>query len=67
MKLSILLVICLIASTMAVVPACVSATYCGECSVTAPATDCVACHNMKGTVGPRFLDATTKSCAGALD
>jgi hypothetical protein len=64
MKLSILLVICLIASTMAVTPACVSSTYCKGCSNTT-ATSCTSCYNSTGTVGPRFL--ADAKCEGALD
>jgi hypothetical protein len=65
-KLSILLVICLIASTIAVTPACVSASYCKGCSNTA-ATQCTSCYNTSvGTLGARFLDGTLKTCTGLV-
>ena len=55
MNLYIILVICLIPSTMAVVPACPGSSYCKACS-TSTATHCTLCFNWKlGMIGPRYL------------
>ena len=57
MKLSIILVVCLIASTMAVVPACLAASYCKAWSITT-ANNCDRCHNWKlGTIGATYVSA----------
>ena len=59
MKLSIILVICLIASTMAVAPACLAASYCKTCSTT-DGTTCDACFNYKlGTIGAKYKTGST--------
>jgi hypothetical protein len=64
MKLSILLVICLIASTMAATPACLAASYCKGCNTTV-ATTCDTCFNYKlGTIGPKWKSGTT--CTNSL-
>jgi hypothetical protein len=65
MKISILIVVCcLIASTYAVVPACVAANYCRGCSETI-ATNCTRCHNWHmGTIGAKFL--TNNACVNSL-
>jgi hypothetical protein len=65
MKISILIVVCcLIASTFAVVPACVAANYCRGCSETNP-TNCTRCHNWHmGTIGAKFL--TNHACVNSL-
>lgn len=59
MKLTILLTFCLIATALAVTPACVAANYCKGCSETV-ATTCTSCHNWKmGKIGAKYL-ATDK-------
>jgi len=64
MKLSITLVICLIASTIAVVPACLAASYCKSCS-TVTSTTCTSCFNWKmGTIGPKYM--TSPTCANSV-
>jgi hypothetical protein len=65
MKISILIVVCcLIASTFAVVPACVAANYCRGCSTTI-ATNCTRCHNWHmGTIGAKFL--SNNACVNSL-
>jgi hypothetical protein len=56
MKISMILAICFIASTMAVVPACAAASHCKSCSTTT-STACTGCYNYKGDTGPRYLSA----------
>jgi hypothetical protein len=65
MKISILIVVCcLIASTFAVVPACIAANYCRGCD-TSIATNCTRCHNYHmGTIGAKFL--TSNNCVNSL-
>jgi hypothetical protein len=46
----------LIASAMAVVPACTAASHCKSCSTTT-STACTGCYNYKGHTGPRYLSA----------
>jgi hypothetical protein len=66
MKLSILLVICLIASTMAVTPACLAASYCKGGNTTV-ATTCDTCFNYKlGTIGAKFKAAGTTTCTNSV-
>lgn len=63
MKISTILVICLIASTKAVVPACLAENYCKSCSTTV-ATACTGCYNYKGLIAPRYLSAS--DCKNSL-
>jgi len=63
MKLFLLLSF-LIATAVAVTPACAPASYCRGCSETT-ATHCTTCHNwMSGTLGPRYL--ATNTCTTAM-
>ena len=59
MKLYIILLVCLISSTMSLVPACRAENYCKGCSTTTP-TACTSCFNWKlGHVGAKYLTGTT--------
>jgi hypothetical protein len=65
MKISILIVVCgLIASTFALVPACVAANYCRGCDTSIP-TNCTLCHNWHlGTIGAKAL--VNNNCVTSL-